>query len=219
MQLPLFLALAATALGVAIPEPGDHRSPTYSDISVTRTFDLPPVPFPTGVGISFPPEAKKRSLDEEALRIANEEALFRRDGSQSFGAAPNASQVQMTGVTYGGTGCPSSSVGSAVSADRTTMTLIFDDYVASIGGGAPITESRKNCQLNLNLQYPGGFQYSVFSADYRGYAYLDQGVSGSQKSIYYFSGQTAQVSFPFVCSTKPRALSGLQSDNNNGTIE
>lgn len=73
------------------------------------------------------------------------------------------------------------------------MTLIFDQYVASMGTGVPITENRKNCQLNINLQYPGGFQYSIFSADYRGFAELDAGVNGTQQSTYYFSGQTAQV--------------------------
>jgi hypothetical protein len=42
--------------------------------------------------------------------------------------------------------------------------------------------------------YPPGFQYSIFSADYRGYVQLDKGVTGTQKSTYYFSGQTAQSS-------------------------
>lgn len=74
------------------------------------------------------------------------------------------------------------------------MTLIFDSYVASQGKGVLVTENRKNCQLNIDLLYPPGFQYSVFSADYRGYAALDKGVTGTQKSTYYFSGQTAQVS-------------------------
>ncbi|KAL9096063.1 MAG: hypothetical protein Q9165_001585 [Trypethelium subeluteriae] len=108
--------------------------------------------------------------------------------------APNASQVQIESITYGGTGCPQGTVASVISDDRTTMTLIFDSYVASMGSGIAITENRKNCQLNINLQYPGGFQYSIFSADYRGFAELDAGVNGTQQSTYYFSGQTAQVS-------------------------
>ena len=74
------------------------------------------------------------------------------------------------------------------------MTLIFDSYVASIGPGISVVENRKNCQLNINIHYPPGFQFSLFSADYRGYAGLDAGVSGVQKSTYYFSGQTAQCS-------------------------
>ncbi|KAF2239065.1 hypothetical protein EV356DRAFT_528366 [Viridothelium virens] len=113
---------------------------------------------------------------------------------ENSGTAPNASQVQIESLTYGGTGCPQGTVASVISDDRTTMTLIFDSYVASMGSGIAITENRKNCQLNINLQYPGGFQYSIFSADYRGFAELDAGVNGTQQSTYYFSGQTAQVS-------------------------
>ncbi len=75
------------------------------------------------------------------------------------------------------------------------MTLIFDSYIASVGPGIAITEQRKNCQLNVDLLYPGGFQYSILSADYRGYASIDKGVNGVLKSTYYFSGQTAQVCY------------------------
>ncbi|PNS16198.1 hypothetical protein CAC42_1961 [Sphaceloma murrayae] len=107
---------------------------------------------------------------------------------------PDPTQVQITGLTYGGTGCPQGTVASVISADRTYMTLIFDSYVASYGPDVAITENRKNCQLNVGLRYPGGFQYSLFSADYRGYAALDKGVTGTQKSTYYFSGQTQQTS-------------------------
>ncbi|KAL9115906.1 MAG: hypothetical protein Q9227_000274 [Pyrenula ochraceoflavens] len=108
--------------------------------------------------------------------------------------APDPTQVHINNVAYGGTGCPQGTVATAISEDKTTMTLIFDSYVASMGKGVALTENRKNCQLNIDLTYPGGFQFSVFSADYRGYAALDKGVTGSQKSTYYFSGQTAQTS-------------------------
>jgi hypothetical protein len=82
---------------------------------------------------------------------------------------------------------------SQISADRTTMTLIFDAYIASFGPDVKQTENRKNCQLNVDIQYPGGFQYSILSADYRGYASIQKGINGTLKSTYYFSGQTAQV--------------------------
>jgi hypothetical protein len=107
---------------------------------------------------------------------------------------PDPTLVHINGVTYGGTGCPQGTVGIAISADKTTMTLIFDSYVASLGPTVAVTENRKNCQLNIDLLYPSGFQYSIFSADYRGYAALDSGVTGTIKSTYYFSGSTSQVS-------------------------
>jgi hypothetical protein len=91
---------------------------------------------------------------------------------------------------------------SQISADRSIVTLIFDAYIASIGPGVAVTEQRKNCQLNVDLLYPGGFQYSILSADYRGYSNIQKGVTGTLKSTYYFSGQTSQVrrSFHAACN-------------------
>jgi hypothetical protein len=97
---------------------------------------------------------------------------------------------------------------SQISEDRTTVTLIFDSYIASIGPGISVTDSRKNCQLNVDIRYPGGFQYSILSADYRGYASLQQGISGTLKSTYYFAGQTAQVSF-----LSPDSSMGIYADD------
>jgi len=113
-------------------------------------------------------------------------------GPAAAAVSPDPSQVYLNAITYGGTGCPQGSIGSFISADRQTFTLIFDSYVASIGPGVAITETRKNCQLNLDLRYPGGFQYSVFSTIYRGYVGLDKGVTATQSATYYFSGQTSQ---------------------------
>jgi hypothetical protein len=118
--------------------------------------------------------------------------------------------VQIKGVTYGGTGCPQGTVSSQFSDDRTTMTLIFDSYIASIGPSIAVTEQRKNCQLNVHLTYPGGFQYSVLSADYRGYAAIQKGVTGTLKSTYYFSGQTDQVRW--TSSSPPLSRATLVAD-------
>ena len=56
-----------------------------------------------------------------------------------------------------------------------------------------ITENRKNCQLNIDLEYPSGFQYSVFSQVYRGYVELDANVTALQQATYYFSGGTVNL--------------------------
>ncbi|KAK6507122.1 hypothetical protein TWF481_005570 [Arthrobotrys musiformis] len=107
---------------------------------------------------------------------------------------PDPKLVWIKGIATGGTGCPAGSVASQISSDRSTFTLIFDQYVASIGPGVPATEGRKNCQLNVHLRYPGGWQYSIFSATYRGYASLQNKQEGLQKSTYYFSGDSRQTS-------------------------
>ncbi|KAK6534538.1 hypothetical protein TWF281_005853 [Arthrobotrys megalospora] len=113
---------------------------------------------------------------------------------------PDPKTVWVQSIATGGTGCPAGSVAQQISSDRSTFTLIFDQYVASVGPGVPATESRKNCQLNVHLRYPAGWQYSIFSATYRGYASLQRNQQGLQKSTYYFSGDTRQTSTqtPFI---------------------
>jgi hypothetical protein len=107
---------------------------------------------------------------------------------------PPSSGVTINSISYGGSGCPQGTVGSFISSDHTTYTLIFDSFVASIGGGASTTDSRKNCQINVDLHYPSGYQFSVYTQNYRGYVQLDNGITAVQKANYYFSGSSAQAS-------------------------
>jgi hypothetical protein len=107
---------------------------------------------------------------------------------------PSGHEIEISGITYGGTGCPDKTVQGLLTDDKTTITLSFDAYTVQSGPSIPASERRKFCQLQLKLKYPSGFQYSIFAADYRGYASLEKGVTGTTQSTYYFSGQQNQVS-------------------------
>jgi len=72
---------------------------------------------------------------------------------------PDPSKVWISDFTYSGTGCPDGTVSLVFSDDRSTLTLIFDTYIATLGPGVSISESRKYCQLYIDIRYPGGFQY------------------------------------------------------------
>lgn len=84
------------------------------------------------------------------------------------------------------------------------------DFVARVGPKADVTDSRKNCQLNLKLEYDPGFSYSVYQADYTGWADLDPGVTGNIKASYYFSGDADSVSSS-LCSTFQKYVANIQS--------
>jgi hypothetical protein len=107
--------------------------------------------------------------------------------------APNPNDIFIQSFTYAGSGCPAGSVANATNASKQVLTLLFDNYVASIGPGTLPADHRKNCQMNLDIHYPHGWQYSLFTADYRGFEDLDKGVTGQQVATYYFSGQQQQV--------------------------
>jgi hypothetical protein len=121
-------------------------------------------------------------------------AIFSALLAVAFASGPDPNEVYIESLTYGGSGCPRGTVGYSISNDRQIFTLIFDKYIASIGPGIPVTENRKNCQLNIRMHYPQGWQYAVLSSQFRGYAQLDAGITGTHKSTYYFSGEVDQVS-------------------------
>jgi len=107
---------------------------------------------------------------------------------------PSGHEIEIKGVAYAGSGCPSGTVASQLSTDKTTLTLIYDDFIAQSGKNIPPKDYRKNCQLNVKLRYPQGWQFSVFKADYRGHATLPHGATGTCKATYYFSGDSKQMS-------------------------
>jgi hypothetical protein len=43
----------------------------------------------------------------------------------------------------------------------------FDSFQTYIGPTAAQADRSKACQIHLNLQYPGGFQYAVVDATYQ----------------------------------------------------
>jgi len=104
--------------------------------------------------------------------------------------SPNPNQPYIQSISYGGTGCPNGTVGSSFSNDRTSFTLIFDSFVASSGPGVPVTEGRKNCQLNLNVRVPNGSGQYCAVLDYRGYVQLPSGTTADSSAIYYTQDYT-----------------------------
>ncbi|KAL1874345.1 hypothetical protein VTK73DRAFT_477 [Phialemonium thermophilum] len=100
---------------------------------------------------------------------------------------PDPNEIQIQSATFSGNGCPQGTVSTSISPDKTVITFGFDGFQTYIGPGYNPTEKTKNCQLHLNLKYPGGFQFAVVDSTYHGYAQLDPGVTGTFYSTYYFS--------------------------------
>ncbi|KAH7409923.1 hypothetical protein DE146DRAFT_628484 [Phaeosphaeria sp. MPI-PUGE-AT-0046c] len=137
------------------------------------------------------------------------------------GNAPSKDDITIVSTTYSGNGCPQGSVSTSSSEDKTlcnpyivspelfllprnfsatVITYGFDQFQTYIGPKIAASEKSKNCQLHLNLKYPGGFQYAVVDATYHGWARLDEKVTGSFITTYYFSQdakktQTTRSSF------------------------
>ena len=107
----------------------------------------------------------------------------------------NPGDVTLKDVIYAGTGCPIGSLNTRLAGDLNSISLEFDSLAALAGPGVPFSLSRKNCQIMLDLQVPAGISYSVVDVDLAGYARLDEGAAGLQKTSYYFRGQREAGAF------------------------
>jgi len=101
---------------------------------------------------------------------------------------PENKDVTITDVKYGGSGCKAGTAAVSHSQDLQTVTVIFDEYIAAIGPGISFVEKHKNCNLNFKINYPPGYQYTLYKTDYTGFADLQKGITAKQQSQYWFAG-------------------------------
>jgi hypothetical protein len=94
---------------------------------------------------------------------------------------PDQSQVYIqSDPTYCGSGCPQGSANVILSSDQKSFTVIMDQFVAAAGPNYPMPYTdRKNCQINIDMHIPQGWQFSLFSATYRGYIDIEKDVNAT----------------------------------------
>ncbi|KAI5792600.1 hypothetical protein DFH27DRAFT_569559 [Peziza echinospora] len=102
--------------------------------------------------------------------------------------------VTIGAVSYGGTGCPQSTLTYKYTSPFRTLALFYPQLDVAVGPDAAITESRRNCQVTITLHYTKGYQYAVDSLLTGGHVKLDAGVTGLQKVSTYFSGEPENAS-------------------------
>ncbi|OJD21057.1 hypothetical protein ACJ73_07606 [Blastomyces percursus] len=101
--------------------------------------------------------------------------------------------VQLRGVTYGGTGCSQGTLFIKIDDHGTKCPVRTRDLYARAGPGTSPKDERRFCQLNFDLVYPRGWSFSIFGAEYKGHVSLRDDSTASFKTTYYFSGETDQA--------------------------
>ncbi|KAF2184023.1 hypothetical protein K469DRAFT_727654 [Zopfia rhizophila CBS 207.26] len=135
------------------------------------------------------------------------------------GSNPDPAQITIVDSSYSGNGCPQGSVSTSTSLDKTVITYGFDQFQTYIGPGTKPADHSKNCQLHLNLKYPGGFQYAVVDATYHGFARLDDGVTGTFLTTYFFSEDAAKTSTTRMTASGGGALAQGQVYTKQDKVE
>lgn len=95
--------------------------------------------------------------------------------------------VTISVASINGTGCPYGSTTIAMSEDKRSFSVSYSEYTALAGPGVPLATGRKNCQINMRVNVPGGYTYGIPSVDYAGYADVKRDAYGSIGATHYFS--------------------------------
>jgi hypothetical protein len=101
---------------------------------------------------------------------------------------PPAGEVTIDVATVNGTGCPKDSYAIALSPDKKAFTVTYSEYTAWTGEGSKPLDFRKNCQINVKVNVPGGFTYGIAKADHRGFGQLEAGAKAELQTTLYFQG-------------------------------
>lgn len=71
---------------------------------------------------------------------------------------PAPKDIKIVNVTAIGSGCPAGHAYVNVDATGTIFDVAFDEYIVTAGPGSSPSNSRKNCRISINLQFPAGYQ-------------------------------------------------------------
>jgi hypothetical protein len=115
---------------------------------------------------------------------------YRPGYDDQFPEAP--ADFSIDSLTVNGSGCKLGSSASLISDDRRAFTLLFDSFYAEAGPGLSFRDARKNCQITVDLDYPDGWTFALATFDYRGFSFLEEGVTAQQTAYYYFQGESNQ---------------------------
>ncbi len=96
--------------------------------------------------------------------------------AQTTVAAPNKNTVYFKDPAIAGSGCPAGSSEFVITPDGSTLSILFDNYIAEPGN--------KSCSIALPVHIPNGFQVSNMTADFRGFV---KGRAELRRS-YFFAG-------------------------------
>ena len=138
-------------------------------------------------------------------------------GGALMGSPAHAGSVSIKSLVFAGSGClpPSGLSGSLTDPDKdglpNRLNLVFANYVAKLGPGSSILQHRQFCNLNLSLDVPKGWQFTVKNVRYQGFAGLPVRVRGVQQTDYQFPFATKSATLKLVL--KGTLLDRFQHDD------
>src|SRR5690606_1233380 len=106
---------------------------------------------------------------------------------------PNPNTISLGLPEHAGTGCPIGTVAAVVSPDGGQLSILYDQFVAEVGGMTGRSIDRKNCNVAIPVHVPNGLSVSVLQVDYRGFNFLPVGGRSTFNVEYFFAGTRGPV--------------------------
>jgi hypothetical protein len=100
-------------------------------------------------------------------------------------------------IVTGGAGCPQSSATVVVEPGNSTFEVSTPNLISTSDSSPRV----KNCQVNIPITYPTGYQYGIQEIDYSGHETVPSGSSGTARGSFYFSGSSTTTSFNIPISS------------------
>jgi hypothetical protein len=106
----------------------------------------------------------------------------------SFANLAQADDIRLGKPTYGGTGCPAGTAAAALTDDRKSLTIVFDQFFVEAGGETNKSFARQVCNVAIPVHVPQGLSVSILAIDYRGFNDLPSGAKSTFGVEYFFAG-------------------------------
>jgi hypothetical protein len=103
---------------------------------------------------------------------------------------PPAELLAINSAVANGSGCKPGTYDIDVLPDNTGFRITFRAFKAQVGGGAPVTDFRKNCQLGMYVVPPSGYTYAIARIGSRGSDELARGAQGVHRTLHYYAGSS-----------------------------
>lgn len=94
--------------------------------------------------------------------------------------------VKLKKPVLGGTGCPEGTIAASITPDSKTISILFDNYIAEAGNSSGVKRDIKNCSVQLPIEVPAGFQFTIVKLDYRGFNAIPDGGRTRYVTMYSF---------------------------------
>jgi hypothetical protein len=112
---------------------------------------------------------------------------------------PPPDGIQLQAVTSAGNGCPSNTITTSLSPNKTLLTYAFDSMSVYIGPGVSSAEKLKNCQLRTSLESRSqAASFAVATVTYKMLAILDHGVNLTVYGTWLLSDAASARSFSYT---------------------